>query len=259
MTPPTVRKASLRKAPSLMNSNQMSMQHSTRVLLVRGTCESNETNSFGSCQDGENSAARVLEVTMSAGEQRSINGSEGIKSSDNVDGCSIHNPDVVCHLQWKELWVDPNPKGDRNGGFAYFDQMNSNESNTNESDYAPSLSNSRRRTSIEPSIILLGQGGIEIFNPPATNSDNYSYYSLSFHLTPPNKTSDRSDLTRYAGFTAGYLSPYGGIITAGRCNDYDVPERDANGNAIGMNLLVYKNNNHDESSDYSSSSDNNEF
>ena len=52
------------------------------------------------------------------------------------DGCNIQNPDMECMLEWELVWEDPHARGDRNGGFAYF------------------------QNSVHPSIALLGQGGV---------------------------------------------------------------------------------------------------
>mmetsp|Transcript_4857 Transcript_4857/g.10563 ORF Transcript_4857/g.10563 Transcript_4857/m.10563 type:complete len:629 (+) Transcript_4857:57-1943(+) len=198
----------------------------TKILLVGGTCHYNETNSFGACQPGDNTAARVLHVTMDG------------------DGCSVLRPDDECNLTWEEVWLDDHPNGDRNGGFAYFGH-----------------------TTMEPSVVLLGQGGVEIFHPTLqtdehstqqqtrqhastyhnSNSDNINdcrrsnnYYTEAFHLAPPNKTDERSDFARYAGFAAGYLPSIGGIIAAGRRSDFDAPQRDDDGNVAGMNFLIYE-------------------
>ncbi|KAL7525851.1 hypothetical protein ACHAXR_003077 [Thalassiosira sp. AJA248-18] len=185
------------------------MQHST-VLLVGGTCHVETPNSFGSCQKGENTPARVVEVTM------------------NKHGCSIHNPDVECHLEYKQVWEHPDPKGDRNGGFATFNDRNM--------------------------IALLGQGGIELFQSVIESSipthshssmdDEQSFlhtsYSSVFHHSPPSKTDPRSDYARYAGFAAGHSPSLGGVIAAGRRSDYDAPEKDANGHIIGINKVIYE-------------------
>ena len=200
--------------------------HTTTVLLVGGTCHYDETNSFGSCQKGENTPARVLEVTMSQS-------SEG--------GCSIHNSKIHCRLEWKELWVDPSPKGDRNGGFAYFGDVSDNRSG--------------------PSVALLGQGGIEIFSPvqdaaasllnndspndhhqqQATSLSHATAYSSQFVLPAPNTTDPRSDYARYAGYASGRIPSLGGIIAAGRRSDYDAPAKDDRGAILGINALLFFN------------------
>ncbi|KAL7471240.1 hypothetical protein ACHAXS_011548 [Conticribra weissflogii] len=214
----------------------------TKILLVGGTCHYDEPNSFGSCRPGENTAARVLHVAM------------------DRDGCSVIRPDDECNLTWEEVWLDDHPNGDRNGGFAHFGQMMS-----------------------EPSVVLLGQGGVEVYHPvlqgdeqsgrlqqqsrqreekqqltqrqiwQRANTDHHSrstnindggkcnnHYAEAFRLTPPDKTDERSDLARYAGFAAGYLPSTGGIIAAGRRSDYDAPQRDDDGNVVGINFLVYE-------------------
>ena len=166
-------------------------QHST-VLLVGGTCHVEKSNDFGSCNKGDNTPARVVHVTM---------------SKEDGKGCSIHEPDTECTIEFTDVWEHPSPKGDRNGGFATFngDKM----------------------------IALLGQGGIELFQSVETDGTPSDYlkterqrrnllhttYSSVYHHEPPAKTDPRSDYARYAGFGAGHL-PSGGVIAAGRRSDY---------------------------------------
>ena len=203
-------------SPSSSNRSSIGLQveddglHQSTVLLVGGTCHFEEPNSFGSCKKGENSPARILQVSMS-----------------KRTGCTIHSPDAPCHLEYTEIWEHPNPKGDRNGGFASFGN--------------------------QQMIALLGQGGIELFQPQsiqtdATSKDNSegqtnflgTSYSSAFHHIPPPKTDPRSDYSRYAGFASGKSPKLGGVVAAGRRSDYDAPQKDDDGNLIGINQLVYK-------------------
>jgi len=183
-------------------------QHST-VLLVGGTCHVEKPNDLGSCKRGDNTPARVVHVAMN-----------------KETGCSIHNPDAKCELEFNEVWEHPNPRGDRNGGFATFNN--------------------------EKMIALLGQGGIEIFQsvetvdtPSITEIERqrnllHTSYSPVFHLSPPPKTDERSDYSRYAGFGAGHIPKLGGVVAAGRRTDYDLPQVHDDGNVIGINLLVHE-------------------
>lgn len=170
--------------------------HHTMVLLVGGTCHDDTPTQYGSCKEYENTPARLLEISVS--------------------GCSIHHPDTECKLEWELSWEDPNPKGDRNGGFAYF------------------------RNDRHPSIALLGQEGVEIYSYPYHNvrwlidMEDHEY-----NIPAPEKTDPRSDFSRYAGFAAT-KSLLGGTIVAGRRTDYDPPQTDAEGNVKRINLLVYK-------------------
>lgn len=203
-------------APSIRSSGSKSR---STVLLVGGTCHHEVTNSFGSCRKGENTPARVVEVSMN-----------------KRAGCSVHYPGVPCRLQWRETWTDPDPKGDRNGGFAKF----------NDDDAAATKSNA------SPSIVLVGQGGVEVYDHVrASNvlrnrstSDRRhrasTEYSFSFRLRPPKKTDPRSDFARFAGFAAGRSPAVGGIVAAGRRSDFDPPQRDGNGNVVGINELVFR-------------------
>jgi len=194
-----------------VSSNEKSddaTQHST-VLLVGGTCHVEKPNDLGACKRGDNTPARVVYVAMN-----------------KETGCSIHNPDAKCNLEFNEVWEHPNPKGDRNGGFATFNN--------------------------EKMIALLGQGGVEIFQSveivdtqSMTQIERqrnllHTAYSPVFHLSPPPKTDERSDYSRYAGFGAGHSPKLGGVIAAGRRTDYDLPQVDDDGNVIGINLLVHE-------------------
>mmetsp|Transcript_48068 Transcript_48068/g.102250 ORF Transcript_48068/g.102250 Transcript_48068/m.102250 type:complete len:522 (-) Transcript_48068:115-1680(-) len=184
---------------SLSSRSDDSTRRST-VLLVGGTCHVEKANSLGSCRKGENTPARVVEVSMST-----------------EAGCSIHEPDAECDLKYENLWEHPNPRGDRNGGFATFDD--------------------------KKMIALLGQGGIELFHAHVSNTPDHpnlmhTTYSSVFHYSPPPKTDPRSDYARYAGFAAGSLPALGGVIAAGRRSDFDAPQRDEDGNIIGINKLV---------------------
>lgn len=197
-----------------------STQHST-VLLVGGTCHAEKPNSLGSCKHGDNTPARIVHVSM---------------SKEAGGGCSIHEPDADCNLEYTEVWEHPNPKGDRNGGFATFDD--------------------------QEMVALLGQGGIELFESaesttPKNNNIKrvsrrkllHSSYSSVFHDKPPTKTDPRSDYARYAGFAAGHLPTLGGVVAAGRRSDFDAPQKDSDGNVMGINKLVYE----DEQSSFQSS------
>jgi len=189
------------------SSKSDGVTHYSTVLLVGGTCHVEEPNSFGSCKKGENTPARVVEVSMSTNE---------------AGGCSIHEPDAECHLEYTEVWEHPNPKGDRNGGFAMFDD--------------------------QKVVALVGQGGIELFRSIETTSTPnrlhqqnllHTSYSSVFHHSPPANTDPRSDYARYAGFAAGHLPEKGGVIAAGRRSDYDAPQKDHDGTIMGINKLVY--------------------
>ena len=200
-------------APSFQKTSASSSSFNvtqSMVLLVGGTCHDDAPTQYGSCSIGENTPARLLQVSVS--------------------GCNIQNPNVDCNLEWTQIWQDPHPRGDRNGGFAYF------------------------QDDIHPSIALLGQGGIEIFQ--------YSYQQQKFksslvdmnndkefRIPAPKKTDSRSDFSRYAGF-ASSKSLLGGVIAAGRRSDYDPPQIDSEGRVKSLNLLVYK----DQQSNSTSSS-----
>jgi hypothetical protein len=173
-------------SPQTASSSSDVIAHNM-VLLVGGTCHDDTPNQYGSCVIGENTPARLMEVSVS--------------------GCSIQHPDVECKLQWEQVWEDSNPMGDRNGGFAYFH-------------YNP-----------HPSIVLLGQGGVTIYNHPYRQEPE-------FNVRPPEKIDPRSDFARYAGFAVS-KSLLGGTIAAGRRSDYDPPQTDSMGHVKSINLLVY--------------------
>ena len=179
------------------------------VLLVGGTCHVDTPTQYGSCVIGENTPARLLEV--------------------DVSGCSIQNPDVECKLEWEEVWEDPHARGDRNGGFAYFEDT------------------------LHPSIALLGQGGVEIYHhsyqqePSSLVDMNYD----EFRIPAPDKIDPRSDYARYAGF-ASSATLLGGAIAAGRRSDYDPPQVDSKGSVKRLNLLVYKDKQSSSSSTFES-------
>mmetsp|Transcript_29210 Transcript_29210/g.53378 ORF Transcript_29210/g.53378 Transcript_29210/m.53378 type:complete len:566 (+) Transcript_29210:62-1759(+) len=202
---------------SMVGSDVAGSTHRSTVLLVGGTCHVETSNDFGSCRHGENTPARVVEVSMSTHE---------------AGGCSVHQPEAECHLEYADVWEHPNPRGDRNGGFAAFDDGQATM------------------------IALLGQGGIELFRSnimmatSSTTDDSqqrqqvhgqnllHTSYSSVFHRMPPTKTDPRSDFARYAGFAAGHLSSTRGVVAAGRRSDYDAPQRDDDRNIIGINELV---------------------
>jgi hypothetical protein len=190
-------------APSSRSSSSSSddiITHTTKVLLVGGTCHDDAPTQYGSCVMGENTPARLLEV--------------------NVSGCSIQNPDVECKLEFEQIWEDPHARGDRNGGFAYF------------------------QDTLHPSIALLGQGGVEIYDPYSRNDDE-------FRIAAPEKIDPRSDFARYAGF-ASSKTLLGGAIAAGRRSDYDPPQVDSKGRVERLNLLVYKDQQSSSSSTFKS-------
>ncbi|KAL7537498.1 hypothetical protein ACHAWF_005783 [Thalassiosira exigua] len=169
------------------------------ILLVGGTCHVERPNEFGSCEWGENTPARVLDVLVSK------------------DGCSVDNPNAPCDLRWEQTWEHPNPRGDRNGGFASFRGGEA--------------------------VVLLGQGGIEIFrqshDAPDKEGELMSLgYSPVYRHVPSAETDPRSDRARYAGFGAGRSSKLGGVVAAGRRSDYDKPRVDDDGNVAGINKLV---------------------
>lgn len=170
------------------------------VLLVGGTCHVEKPNDFGSCARGTNTSATVLEVVVDLG------------------GCSVARPEAECHLTWRQVWSHPQPRGDRNGGFA-------------------DLGRDSGRGG--PSVVLLGQGGVEIFDPPAGGGASYGD-TPAYRVAPPAKTDPRSDFARYAAFAAGRLPVLGGVVAAGRRSDYDRPARDAAGKLVGLNLLVHE-------------------
>ena len=86
--------------------------------------------------------------------------------------------------------------------------------------------------------MLLGQGGVEIFDP-AEGGPSYGAVP-AYRLVPPAKTDPRSDFARYAGFAAGHVPTLGSVVAAGRRSDYDAPPRDAAGHLVGINLLVHR-------------------
>ena len=173
-------------APSLQPTSFRGT-HYTLVLLVGGTCHYKTPNQFGSCVKGDNTPTRLLKV--------------------DVSGCSIQTPDEECKLTWEMVWENQTPRGDRNGGFAYF------------------------QGAIHPSITLLGQGGVEIYNHPYQQV-------FEFRIPAPEKIDPRSDFARYAGF-ASSKTLLGGAIAAGRRSDFDPPQFDSEGRAERLNLLVY--------------------
>mmetsp|Transcript_8173 Transcript_8173/g.17758 ORF Transcript_8173/g.17758 Transcript_8173/m.17758 type:complete len:488 (-) Transcript_8173:137-1600(-) len=131
----------------------------------------------------------------------------------DVEGCSARRPEAECVLEWREEWRHPDPRGDRNGGFVAFGGE-------------------------ERSVVLVGQGGVEIFARDGT--DTFGKYTLVYHLeATPENTDPFSDLARYAGFAAGNLRELGGVVFAGRRTDYDPPEIDADGKVVASNQLVY--------------------
>ena len=138
-------------AQTLQTTSSDDGTHHTLVLLVGGTCHYETPNQFGSCVKGNNTPARLLKV--------------------GVSGCSIQTPDEECKLTWEMVWENQTPRGDRNGGFAYF------------------------QGAIHPSIALLGQGGVEIYNYPYQQE-------FDFRIPAPEKIDPRSDLGRYAGFAS---------------------------------------------------------
>ena len=176
----------------------------TKVLLVGGTCHIDKPNSLGSCKKGENTPARLLHV------------------SPNENGCSIHNPEAECDFTWELMWEHPDPKGDRNGGFATFNG--------------------------QTSIVLTGQGGVEIFQLDQASNSNHQpngeesavHYAPAFHLEPPEKTDPRSDYSRYAGFAAGNVGSLGGVVACGRRSDYDEPQLDEDDNVVSINKIIYE-------------------
>jgi hypothetical protein len=180
----------------------------TMVLLVGGTCHEDTPNKYGSCVIGENTPARLLEV--------------------NVSGCSIQYPDVECKLEWEQIWEDPHARGDRNGGFAYF------------------------QDTLHPSIALLGQGGVEIFHPYQQEMSRLvDMNDAEFRIPAPEKIDPRSDFARYAGF-ASSKTLLGGAIAAGRRSDYDPPQVDSKGRVERLNILVYKDQQSSSSSTFKS-------
>ena len=175
-------------APMLQTTSSDEATHHTMVLLVGGTCHYETPNQFGSCVKGDNTPGRLLEV--------------------GVSGCSIQTPDEECKLTWDLVWENQNPRGDRNGGFAYF------------------------QDAVHPSIALLGQGGVEIYHHPYQQE-------FEFRIPAPEKIDPRSDFGRYAGF-ASSKTLLGGAIAAGRRSDYDPPQIDSKGRVERLNLLVYE-------------------
>ena len=142
--------------------------------------------------------------------------------SSNDQGCSIHNPHAECDFTWELMWEHPDPQGDRNGGFATFNG--------------------------QTSIVLTGQGGVEIFQLEQANASNQrpsgeesgAHYVPAFHLAPPEKTDPRSDYARYAGFASGNVGSLGGVVACGRRSDYDKPQLDGDGNAVSINKMIYE-------------------
>ena len=135
----------------------------------------------------------------------------------SIEGCSMHHPDIPCQLKWTQDWVHPSPYGDRNGGFVDFELG-------------------------DHSFALLGQGGIEVWGKA------YREYSLRYQLKPPPQTDPRSDVSRYSGFGTGSLgSRSKAVLAAGRRTDWDVPQRDEEGNVVGINFLVHQQQNNGSS------------
>ena len=124
-------------------------------------------------------------------------------------GCSVTNPDAECNLDFDRIWIHDDPKGDRNGGFI-------------------------TTASSDDSFALLGQGGCEIFR---FNGDTYE---PSFSLATAANDDPRSMMSRYAGFAAGYNPKLGGMLAAGRRTEWDEPEKDSNGDYIGINKIIYE-------------------
>ena len=87
-----------------------------------------------------------------------------------------------CSAQWTKLWEDPNPRGDRNGGFAPLFTSPSNL----------------------PAIVLAGVGGATIFEP---DSDG-TYSTACFQQAPHHK--------RFAGFSVGSFGGRPGAIFGSR-------------------------------------------
>ena len=124
-------------------------------------------------------------------------------------GCSITNPDAECYLDYDPIWIHDDPQGDRNGGFI-------------------------STASSDDSFALLGQGGCEIYK---FDGDTYD---LSFNLASVANEDPRSMKSRYAGFAAGYNPKLGGMLAAGRRTEWDEPEKDANGDYVGINKIIYE-------------------
>jgi len=189
-------------------------RHRSTVLLVRGTCHGERLNSFRSCEKGENTPARIIEVSMPTG----VGGAAG----EGGRQCSIRDLDAKCRLDYEQAWEHPAPRGNCNGGFAAF--------GGNDDDDEQLMM-----------IALLGQGGIELFQKYSITTTTTLFpanlllragYSSVYRHSPPTNTDAQSDYTRYAGFAAGRSPGLGGVIAAGRRSDYDAPQISEDGTGI---------------------------
>jgi hypothetical protein len=163
--------------------------HHTAVLLAGSVCTVGGENEFGGCEFGSMEPAVLLDVS--------------------VHGCSVHQPDVECAVEWNEIWREPNAQGNRNGAFA------------------ASLGNDVG----DPAIVLVGTGGISIFEPKTKKYHNkrggkeqqprYSYYDdkePTLMIAPDDQIlAEKDQIARSTGLAVGYLGDYWpGIIVGPR-------------------------------------------
>jgi hypothetical protein len=108
-----------------------------------------------------------------------------------VQGCSVHQPHEPCRVTWNEVWREPNPQGNRNGAFA-----------------------ATLGDGMDPAIVLVGKGGISIFEPL---DGRYDDYEPTFTILPDDHLPDNpvDDITRSTGLAVGYLGDYWPGIVVG--------------------------------------------
>ncbi|KAL7557233.1 hypothetical protein ACA910_001899 [Epithemia clementina (nom. ined.)] len=214
-----------RLSPFLVGTSDKnsSISNAHAVLLVGGTCHVTKKPLFpgwniSACTRGQNFPAVVLQVS--------------------VAGCSVATPDVPCDLQWKEIWRDPNPQGDRNGGFAQSPYLvNSVLGDGTLVDSVESVSSAAEVSTSggapPPAVVLVGQGGVAVY--PLVAGDPLSFATTpSFTQPPPEFRDDqvdpRSDLPRYAAWAVATTS-FGRkplpnqrpLLVLGPRSDYNTP------------------------------------
>jgi hypothetical protein len=108
-----------------------------------------------------------------------------------VQGCSVFEPYEPCRVTWKEVWREPNPQGNRNGAFA-----------------------ATLGDGIDPAIVLVGKGGISIFEP---RHGKYDDDEATLTILPDDHLPDNpvDDIMRSTGLAVGYLGDYWPGIVVG--------------------------------------------
>jgi hypothetical protein len=107
-----------------------------------------------------------------------------------VSGCSALEPDVPCHVESSIIWQDPHPTGDRSAAF-----------------------HSDLGDGADPAIVLVGEGGITIYEP--TNGQFGS--APAFTLTTAEKTGETGAFIRRASSIAmGMVGDNPGFVTGVR-------------------------------------------